>query len=219
VVSDTDAHAWVEAWFDGYGWLPFDPTPGRGSFSASYTLASDSADAVRALGRGELLAVLPDSVTPTTPATQAPAEAAPGRDQRSPWPFAVVAALVGIPLLLLVTTKATRRWLRYRTRDPRRLASAARAELVDVLRDQGVPIAAGVDTQALRQTLERRLGVPAGAFADAHARARYGPPGAAAAAATEMRAELRRLRQVMREELSLRRRLRGALSVRSLRGA
>jgi transglutaminase-like putative cysteine protease len=27
VVRDTDAHAWVEAWFDRYGWVTFDPTP------------------------------------------------------------------------------------------------------------------------------------------------------------------------------------------------
>ena len=67
VVSDVNAHAWVEAWFDGYGWLPFDPTPGRGSFSASYTLASDSADTVRELGRGDLLAVLPDGGVTGTP--------------------------------------------------------------------------------------------------------------------------------------------------------
>ena len=26
-VSDREAHAWVEVWFKGYGWLPFDPTP------------------------------------------------------------------------------------------------------------------------------------------------------------------------------------------------
>jgi protein-glutamine gamma-glutamyltransferase len=27
VVSDINAHAWVEAWFPGYGWVRFDPTP------------------------------------------------------------------------------------------------------------------------------------------------------------------------------------------------
>ncbi|HTU95539.1 MAG TPA: transglutaminase domain-containing protein [Solirubrobacteraceae bacterium] len=27
VVSDIDAHAWVEAWFPNYGWVRFDPTP------------------------------------------------------------------------------------------------------------------------------------------------------------------------------------------------
>jgi hypothetical protein len=27
IVRDTDAHAWVEAWFDGTGWVTYDPTP------------------------------------------------------------------------------------------------------------------------------------------------------------------------------------------------
>jgi transglutaminase-like putative cysteine protease len=27
IVGDFDAHAWVEAWFNGYGWVTFDPTP------------------------------------------------------------------------------------------------------------------------------------------------------------------------------------------------
>ena len=27
VVTTDDAHAWVEAWFSGLGWIPFDPTP------------------------------------------------------------------------------------------------------------------------------------------------------------------------------------------------
>ena len=55
IVSDTDAHAWVEVWFPGYGWLPFDPTPSRGSFDAPYSNASatfDAGAAVTALGAG-----------------------------------------------------------------------------------------------------------------------------------------------------------------------
>jgi len=44
-VTDRDAHAWVEVWFRGYGWLPFDPTPGRGQLAASYTASSKSFDA------------------------------------------------------------------------------------------------------------------------------------------------------------------------------
>ena len=27
IVRDTDAHAWVEVWFDQYGWVTIDPTP------------------------------------------------------------------------------------------------------------------------------------------------------------------------------------------------
>jgi len=33
-VADANAHAWDEVWFDGYGWVLFDPTPGRGAQGA-----------------------------------------------------------------------------------------------------------------------------------------------------------------------------------------
>ena len=43
-VTDHDAHTWVEAWFPRYGWLPFDPTPGRGSLDGTYTASSPHFD-------------------------------------------------------------------------------------------------------------------------------------------------------------------------------
>ena len=34
VVRASNAHSWVEAYFPGYGWIAFDPTPGRGDAGA-----------------------------------------------------------------------------------------------------------------------------------------------------------------------------------------
>jgi protein-glutamine gamma-glutamyltransferase len=38
VVTDIDAHAWVEAWFPRYGWVRFDPTPGNAPARGGNTL-------------------------------------------------------------------------------------------------------------------------------------------------------------------------------------
>jgi transglutaminase-like putative cysteine protease len=29
LVAGVDSHAWPEIWFDGIGWIAFEPTPGR----------------------------------------------------------------------------------------------------------------------------------------------------------------------------------------------
>ena len=44
-VTNHNAHAWVEVWFPNYGWLPFDPTPSRGSLAASYSASSSGFNA------------------------------------------------------------------------------------------------------------------------------------------------------------------------------
>lgn len=213
-VTDHDAHAWVEAWFAGYGWLPFDPTPGRGTLSATYTNASDSADAIRALGTGRFLGSSAIGRTPTRRGTPTPLQESTGSGVN--WigvaPFAVIVAA----LFVLAGAKGVRRFRRSSVRDPRGRASAARAELAAFMSDQGAPVTTSSPMSQLVVEL-RALGVGSDAFAGAFSRARYGPPAVAGAAAEQTRAELRKVLSVLRERLGPGRRLRGFFAVRSLR--
>jgi hypothetical protein len=51
IVTDQDAHAWVEAWFPSYGWVRFDPTPAvapaRGGTQAAAVIGAADASAPR----------------------------------------------------------------------------------------------------------------------------------------------------------------------------
>jgi transglutaminase-like putative cysteine protease len=50
-VRDLDAHSWVEVWFTGIGWVPFDPTPAASPAESQSTAAAASAAGV---GGGEI---------------------------------------------------------------------------------------------------------------------------------------------------------------------
>jgi protein-glutamine gamma-glutamyltransferase len=214
-VTDQQAHAWVEAWFAGYGWLPFDPTPGRGTLSAVYTLASDSADAVRALGTGRFLDFSPRQPTPGAPVSRvvsSPADAA-----TVPW-WLVAGLLAPLALVLgIVGAKRARRLRRLREGDARRLAAGVRAELVDALVDRGVTLQADATPTELRTTAERVLRMPVRSLTDAIAEARYGPESRARGSAERARSELRRILSAAAARETPRRRVRTTLSLRSFK--
>lgn len=212
-VTDHDAHAWVEAWFAGYGWLAFDPTPARGTLTAAYTNASDSADAIRALRNGPFLGAA--STAPRASArTPRIDRAAPDKGFNSLLlsPLAAAFAVVGAVAL----GKARRRRRRYATADPRLRAAAARAELADFVRDQGAPLSPAASVRELELEL-RRHGVGSDAFAAAFARARYGPLPGAGDAAADTKRELTRILALLRGRLGTGRRVRGFFALRSLR--
>ena len=218
IVTDHDAHAWVEAWFDGLGWVPFDPTPGRGTFAGSYSLASNSPEAVNALSRGQLTQRrVGDDELPDTADLSATEVA---RDRRAP-SFAAAALLVGSLWVLVVGGgKAVVRRVGQTSRDPRRSAAATRRELEGFLRDQRIDVPPSATLEELRRTVAVELGLDGRAFATAVARARFGPPEGARRHARTARSELRVLLRRMRLELSLWARFRGLVSLRSLqRGA
>lgn len=217
IVSDHDAHAWVEAWFDGIGWVPFDPTPGRGTLSASYTFASDSADAIAALGDRRLLDIGAFTGDGAGAAVADAAAADDGRDV--PWPVAAGAALLAAAVAAVGLAKLLRRSRRYRSGDPRRIASATRAELADFLRDQHVEVGRDASLADLGRIVQARFAVSPGRYVAAAGRARFGPPQQAAGAAAEARRELAELLRALRECLPPGRRLRGFLALRSLRAA
>ena len=208
VVTDHEAHAWVEAWFDGYGWLPFDPTPGRGRFAAEYSIASDSAEAARLLQDGDIGDLLA-TVAPIRPTTPTPARDTSTGDG-PPTVLLLVLAITAFVTLLGLARIALRR-LRYRTSDPRRLAAATLAELEAWLVDQRVRIAAGSSYAGVVAAAENGLGVDGRPYLRAVTAARFGRPQSAVASAGDARRELRLLVGEMRARLHRRDRLRGFL--------
>jgi protein-glutamine gamma-glutamyltransferase len=227
-VTDHDAHAWVEVWFRGYGWLPFDPTPaaGRpehGELSAPYAFVARggrvgrSGNAVAA-GTNATNSSQTDHRHGETPGTGVKGagtghgSAASGSHMSL---LALLALLVAGVIAVIVAAKLVVRRVRYLTRDPRRLAAACRQELADYLVDQHIDAARSATLHELGAIVQHELSVEPDAFVSAATAARFGPPAGAQRAAREARRELRTLLRRMRVHLRATERVRGLLSLRS----
>lgn len=87
-VLGKNAHAWPEVWFDDFGWVPFEPTPGRGAPGAeNYTDVPQQQDgsgidpdlpAPTPGDAGDESDALPSGIEPFEPTPTAPASSLPG---------------------------------------------------------------------------------------------------------------------------------------------
>jgi transglutaminase-like putative cysteine protease len=239
LVTDRDAHAWVEAYFPRYGWLPFEPTPTR-ALPYSYSTTSPDLSKVFAAetkqsasntkldhleqGLGIAKAAGPVGGSPhggqgTRNEREGASAAgpAPGRH----WHPGFITYLLGLlvaGVLALVLVKEVRSLRVYVRRSPEAIAAAVRSDLEAYVRDQGVSgsVRALTPTEFGRM-LRREFGVDAHRWADVQSRARYGPPdGRAYEMARQARREARAVKRQLRKGLGGADRLRGAIRVRSL---
>ncbi len=122
VFSAHDLHAWPELYFDGFGWVKFEPTPGNSATVPAYTTGR---------GGGEVPSELPTAVESDditrVPDTEQPSagpergEDAGSSDQDSAFPWLPVGlGIVGAALLVLLAM--TPRLLRRRARERRLVA-------------------------------------------------------------------------------------------------
>ena len=178
IVRDTDAHSWVEVWFDDYGWVPFDPTPAgtpaRSQIAAldrpleSGTDDGESGDPGGSDARTG--GVRPDLLGSQSGPGGAGGASAAGGGGVAWWWY----ALAGVAVLLLAAWGAVR-WRR-RTMSPAAALDRAVAELDAALRRIGRPVA-GTTLSQLEQSLRRSP--EAAAYLRALRAGRYGTTAAA----------------------------------------
>ncbi len=140
-VRDTNAHAWVEMWMDGFGWVRFDPTPRGEGLPPSMTAGWQPADHVAEPGTGGVV-VGPEPQDPTiddTPSPLDPGTASPFDRNGGPrwWLIGIpgIALLFGI-VPLVKRFRRNRRLARARDGD----ITALWDEIVDRLADLGDPV-------------------------------------------------------------------------------
>ncbi|WP_437584721.1 transglutaminase TgpA family protein [Paramicrobacterium sp. CJ85] len=153
-VDAEDLHAWPELYFEGVGWVPFEPTPGRSDApdyapdaAPTSTATADPEAAPEAPTRTRSAEAVPDDETET----DAAAEDAPDSSSAVVWAFALALLFaLGSPALVRYVR---RRWRRSRVREGRDAVENAWRETIDTAVDHGLPLAGAQTPRQLARAI------------------------------------------------------------------
>jgi transglutaminase-like putative cysteine protease len=199
-VRDLDAHSWVEVWFTGIGWIPFDPTPARSPAESQSSALATSAAAADA---GEVRTRQGVAASERGTDTGGSLDSGGGAGWVLPVLLLLVAAPVGIGAVVVM-----RRVRRLHTLGPAAVADAQLSELQRALVRLGWDVPASTTLLALERRLGRFAGPASERYAGALRANRYDPGAPAAPSLHERRAVRRELTRG-----SLVDRLRGLLAI------
>ncbi|MGF9647543.1 DUF3488 and transglutaminase-like domain-containing protein [Pseudarthrobacter oxydans] len=192
-VDARDAHAWPELYFQGLGWVPFEPTPSRGVVP-DYATEASAPSAPGALENNDDLA--PEATPAPAPAPSAAPLPAPGGGGGTEAGAQLLPLLLGLggvlgAALLAAAPRLARtgiRARRLRPAEPGTAAVLAWSEMVDLGTDYGLPPKSSETPRAYSARLRESglLGEPRGLDDAAHRaaaaltsnfeRREYGPP-------------------------------------------
>ncbi|WP_286344020.1 DUF3488 and transglutaminase-like domain-containing protein [Frondihabitans sucicola] len=207
-VTSNDLHTWPELYFQGLGWIPFEPTVGQGTTSSylqqtgtEATPSSSATSSASASDSATAQATTSTTAAPTTAQVTTSASAATGTSGRSVGgaPFAVVGAAILVLVALLPWWLRTSRRRRRLGQDPPDTALWAWREVVDTARDLGVSVDPAATPQATAALVRERLDAPGASALErllaGTQRERFGDLPAGAIVQDDARTVIRSLRQ------------------------
>jgi protein-glutamine gamma-glutamyltransferase len=184
-VRDLDAHSWVEVWFTGIGWVPFDPTPAAAPAESQSSAAATSAAAADA---GEVKARQGVAAERVGEPDSAAGDGGGGVSPLIPVVLLLALGLVGGGAFVM-----TRRAKRLHGLGVPERAEVQLRELRRTLERLGWDVPAATTLLTLERRLGRSAGPASAAYAGALRANRYDPRGPAGPGLNERRAVRREL--------------------------